>query len=206
MKPEFITFTGIDDRTDLAKADKLADKYPIEWGVLFSATNQDARYPSMQAVNEIMGINGRKSAHLCGRIARDVADLKVDKFLPLDKVGRAQVNGYNVPKKNLKALEREYGIEVILQLRKHKEFGQDFCYLFDKSGGRGQTPDSVIVMQSKHKLVGYAGGICAENVLDYITMLSGTSNYWLDMEGKVRTEGWFDLDKVEAVCQKVFEY
>ena len=39
-KPEFITFTGIDDRTDLVLADFLANRYPIEWGILFSQTNK----------------------------------------------------------------------------------------------------------------------------------------------------------------------
>jgi len=34
--PEFITFTGLDDKTDLKHADYLAQIYPIEWGILSS--------------------------------------------------------------------------------------------------------------------------------------------------------------------------
>lgn len=29
LQPEFVTFTGIDDRTDLTAADELARQYPI---------------------------------------------------------------------------------------------------------------------------------------------------------------------------------
>ncbi len=39
-KPEFITLTGLDDRTDLDAAIALSEKYPIEWGVLFSPSQQ----------------------------------------------------------------------------------------------------------------------------------------------------------------------
>lgn len=49
-QPEFVTFTGIDDRTDLTAADELARQYPIEWGVLFTQSNRDARFPCAQAV------------------------------------------------------------------------------------------------------------------------------------------------------------
>ena len=30
------------------------------------------------------------------------------------------------------------------------------------------------------------------------------AHMWLDMESRVRKDGWFDLDAVESVCQKVF--
>ena len=44
MKPAFITFTGIDGSTDLAGMIKLAEQYPIEFGVLFSsAQSKDAK-------------------------------------------------------------------------------------------------------------------------------------------------------------------
>ena len=30
-------------------------------------------------------------------------------------------------------------------------------------------------------------------------------DYWLDMESGVRTDDWFDLDKVEAICKLLFD-
>ena len=55
-KPEFITFTGADDHTDVRDMVALSKLYPIEWGILFSISRQgtDPRYP------------GGEAARLCG--------------------------------------------------------------------------------------------------------------------------------------------
>ena len=47
--PEFVTFTGVDNRTDTNRLIALSHKYPIEWGILFSAANQgeNNRYPDI---------------------------------------------------------------------------------------------------------------------------------------------------------------
>ena len=47
-QPSFITFSGIDDRTDLVRAKELSSRFPIEFGLLFSESNKDSRYPSKQ--------------------------------------------------------------------------------------------------------------------------------------------------------------
>lgn len=74
--PTFITFTGADDETDIAKMLELSELYPIEWGILFSPTRRGSpRYPSIDWVTELR-VNGpaRLSAHLCGGYSRDVLD------------------------------------------------------------------------------------------------------------------------------------
>jgi len=201
-KPKFITFTGIDDRTDLTRADKLSAKYPIEWGVLFSPKNQDARYPCEQVVAEITCMPWRKSAHLCGGHSRDIQKgLKIP--VPLAYFGRVQVNGSSVTTAYLSSL-KNFSVDVILQTRGAFSLipDEDFCYLFDRSGGKGSTPETIPTLPGH--LVGYAGGMGPDTVSDYLSRIKGEGPFWIDMEGQVRTNGWFDLDKVEKVCEIVY--
>ncbi|MAM84368.1 MAG: hypothetical protein CL472_06810, partial [Acidobacteria bacterium] len=73
--PSFLTFTGIDARTDLIRARELSQFYPIEWGVLLSQERQgkENRYPDDQSINFMLAEDMMNfSAHLCGAYAREV--------------------------------------------------------------------------------------------------------------------------------------
>lgn len=205
-KPEFLTFTGIDSRTDLYRADELARKYPIEWGVLFSRTNDDPRYPPLGIISDFHQIAGEKSAHLCGAYSREAQRGEVDPAINLGKFGRCQINGHTVNTEHFSKIRKSYGVQIICQWRGDK-FPDGFpgwLPLYDCSGGRGIEPSKVPTIPA-NKLVGYAGGIGPDTVLDYLSMIDGAGDhFWLDMEGQIRTDGWFDLDKVERVCQLVY--
>lgn len=205
IKPEFITFTGIDDRTDLTRADRLASKYLIEWGVLLSEKNKDARYPCAQAIEEILEVSGTKSAHLCGRLARDFQKRITPRYADLHRFSRIQVNGYQINTEHFTELEDVLGVEIITQSRSVEFEESEFLSLFDCSGGEGIMPTSV-PKSTGEKIVGYAGGMGPDTVLDYLRLVECEGPFWIDMEGRVRTNGWFDLDKVERVCQSVFDY
>ena len=78
-------------------------------------------------------------------------------------------------------------------------------YLFDRSGGRGidsikswPPPDT--------RCCGYAGGLGLYNIDDAMEFVAcwPAAHMWLDMESRVRKDGWFDLDIVDAICRKVF--
>jgi hypothetical protein len=117
-QPDFITFTGADDDTDIEEMLSLSRLYPIEWGILFSVDRQGTpRYPSydwvaalqlharadpaMRAARETQYPRGRQqrghylSAHVCGYLARAMAQ---DEPLPLlltevlGQFARMQVN------------------------------------------------------------------------------------------------------------------
>ena len=81
--------------------------------------------------------------------------------------------------------------------------------LLDASGGRG-VDTGIEVLKLPHK-IGYAGGITPENVEEKLTFLmesDDVDSFWIDMETGVRTDDWFDLDKVENVlktCTEVIE-
>lgn len=205
LLPAFITFTGIDDRTDLKRADDLARTFPIEWGVLFSSTNRDARYPCTQAVREILSITGRKAAHLCGRIARELGHTPIPVDIPIALFDRAQVNGTFSDNHAYYHLHNSFAIEVVRQVRGERfERECPFSQLFDKSGGEGVRPESVPELPGEHMFVGYAGGMGPDSVRDYLRKIQGDGRFWIDMESNVRTNGWLDLDKVERVCELEF--
>jgi hypothetical protein len=206
-KPEFITFTGIDDRTDLARADKLASKYPIEWGVLISDHARDARFPSDQTISEMADIAGKKCAHLCGDYASilSICGTFPDPF-KLGQFDRVQVNGRRSLTKSLMELASKSDYDFIFQTRE-KAFttGAQYLELFDCSGGQGRFPDRVPELPGNDALVGYSGGIGPATVTDYLKMIQGEGRFWIDMEWRVRSKGWFDLDLVEQVCQQVYD-
>lgn len=202
LKPEFITFTGIDDRTDLSKADKLATQYPIEWGVLLASKGKDSRYPCKQAISEIVNISGKKSAHLCGAVSKDFQKGIYPDFADLALFDRIQVNGFKLEITHFSAFEEEFDSKIILQTRLDHFQDMPFLQLYDRSGGEGIIPEHIPSLRGG--LVGYAGGMGPDTVLDYLSNIEGKGRFWIDMEGRLRTNGWFDLDKVEQVCQKVY--
>jgi hypothetical protein len=206
MKPEFVTFTGIDDRTDFKKIEILSKKYPVEWGVLLCERSFDARFPSLQTVADfsIQFKDCKKSAHLCGKLAREA--LILEKELEyLHYFDRVQINGHNVEKSKIDAFQKKYGVECIIQHRE-LEFPKtdDYKMLFDKSGGRGKLPVDIPQLVTD-QLVGFSGGINTDTVSDYLSKIKGDGTFWIDMEAGVRTDGWLDLKLVEEILSKIYD-
>lgn len=74
--------------------------------------------------------------------------------------------------------------------------------LLDASGGRGiDTPLKVFPFTGK---TGYAGGFNPDNAadkLDFLMQNHTMGDFWIDMESGVRTDDWFDLNKVVKVLE-----
>lgn len=73
-----VTFTGIDNLTDVNKLISLSKKYPfVEFGCLISKTNTNwdiiNRYPSLIILNNLKNSNVNLSLHICGIYARNIA-------------------------------------------------------------------------------------------------------------------------------------
>lgn len=219
--PEFITFTGLDAHTDLRRAVFLTSRFPIEWGVLFSKTRQglEPRYPDGETQSRIwwsplLG-NGRKdclgslSAHLCGQHARDVMEGRAPSIpVDLHYCRRVQMNH---PEPNPTAIRTFVAgwapnLSGIAQTKADTfpSSARRVQWLFDRSGGTGQRPGAWPRHPDGDRLVGYAGGIGPDNVLEVLGQIGATGPYWIDMESGVRTDDWLDLDKVEAVCRAVY--
>jgi hypothetical protein len=219
MKPKFVTFTGVDDKTDWDKLEDLSAWYPIEWGVLVGGRLGSNRYPTdIERLDmkdrEIVGAGCSFSLHMCGEYAQAAlfpdASEKTELIRQLAKAkifGRIQINAgkYDIP--NLIRFQEFVGKPVIMQAR-GKEFPEPLTgiqCLHDLSGGKGRVPKFRPVQPPETVLVGYAGGIGPDNVVQVLSEINA-HNFWIDMESKIRdTDDWLDLNKCEAVCKQIWD-
>jgi len=211
-KPEFITFTGADSDTDINEMLALSDQYPIEWGILFSPKLQGTgRYPALSTIKRIASTPGfRLAAHICGGDARAVIaggafphdGLVASYFL------RAQINTADpeVDPSRIKSWADRLGVRAILQCRESFPGDQNVDYLYDTSGGRGDSPLNWPDFRASKSPCGYAGGLNPDNVAAQIKRFAPESGrYWIDMESGVRDDlDRFSLEKCRAVCENVY--
>lgn len=209
-KPEFVTFTGLDDWTDLDEVARISAKYPVEWGVLFSATQQGRshRFPGLSRLAEIQSARGlRLAAHLCGEhvkkiIAGQVPDVPA---VLTDVYARVQINHVYAQPQKIAAFQAMCGVPCIGQFVVGPFPGNDSIqWLYDPSGGFGRAPSVWPRHPGGDRLVGYAGGIGPENVAAVIEQIGSAGPYWIDMETRIRTEEELDLDKCRRVLLAVY--
>lgn len=205
--PQFVTFTGIDVRTDVAAAKRLSHHYPVEWGVLFGGILGTNRYPPRDMAPSLRGM--RMSAHLCGRYSRYVMSqgLMHPDLPHSNYFARIQVNArmYNIAR--MVDFMFVTNKPVVMQVRSHfppPDIIQSLTPMYDRSGGKGVVSNYWPTQAITTQMVGYAGGINPTNVLDVIRKINAV-NYYLDMESGVRNEhDWLDVAKCEAVCKAIW--
>jgi hypothetical protein len=205
-KPNFITFTGADDRTDVDGMIELSAHYPIEWGILFSPSQQgrSQRFPSGQAQSRFLWSGLDLAAHLCGAHSRNIMDGRdIESPVDLGIFKRIQINTFNPDTARINTFRKDWGPRCIAQAT-GKTFPKDTSidWLFDVSGGAGAVPEKWPPYPGR--FVGYAGGIGPDNVLQVIDEIAASGPYWIDMETKVRTNEWFDLGLCRRVCEAVY--
>jgi hypothetical protein len=207
-KPEHITFTGVDDQTALDEMRRLSERYPIEWGVLFSPSRQgvDPRYPNGETLSRLLWSKLKMAAHLCGDYSRNVmAGAKVDIPVDLYYFSRIQINSATPDARRINTFRKGWGVKNAIAQHREGPFPKgEVDWLFDKSGGTGATPDAWPQHPGQGQFVGYAGGINPENVLDVIGAIDADGQYWIDMESGVRTNNVFDLQLCRQVCEAVY--
>jgi hypothetical protein len=217
MLPQFITFTGLDLKTDLVRAIELSDRYPIEWGILYGGIigySLSKRYPGESTINAFLATDLRLAVHLCGRFARyalnpfmdDSADIisRLEVWSDARRPFRFQINATSYDIDGLIRFRQTTGVPVIMQTRgdRFPEPLDGITFLHDESGGRGIESMSR-PRQEAATLVGYAGGIGPHNVRRVVAGIDACT-YYLDMESLVRTDDWLDLNKCEAVCREIW--
>lgn len=232
MRLKHITFTGVDARTDIKALQEIQEQYPIaEFGVLTSYHwyENGNRYLDPLLIEEkLRGDLRGLSLHVCGRAAHDAAYgnwNKVDKlvWMNLGIFNRVQLNIANRKDNPTECkLSKIVGQEVIIQSRdadntelyedsleaaRGDKHNRTFSTLLDASGGEGiDTPIKIYPSDGK---IGYAGGINPDNVGDKLAYLLENvkqGSFWIDMESGVRTDDWFDVNKVSrvlAICKEV---
>ena len=222
-----ITFTGVDDRTDIERLVSISKAYRphVEFAILVGSSPRN-RFPSPATISTFKRRfveDGLPAAlHLCGTWSRRVNDLNSPKedfdssirdrhLLNLATLfGRVQVNARRYDMRSVERFQLNASVaEVIVQTRarslEHLDLVPGVSYLHDVSGGRGISAMTTWPPPPDGIRVGYAGGLSAENVARACAIVEGFNarDSWIDMESGVRTDDWFDLDKVQAVIDQV---
>ena len=228
--PQCITFTGIDERTDLRRLHDIAQRYEFaEFGILVSRHNAENgnRYPDVASLLQAIPDDGavQLSAHICGGLMRQVFEqgsfdcMTKPTGNQFRRFRRCQLNtaGTDYPLQRQLHTPRHLA-QVIIQQKStsrddyfasliHQAYHAcPLSILIDDSGGEGrearqwQVPEQFRLVRH----LGFAGGINPQNVAIVLTQLMRQpmpQEWWIDMESGVRTDDWLDLDKVEQVCQ-----
>jgi hypothetical protein len=222
-----VTITGADDRTDPAELARLSQRHPfVEWGVLIAEGEAGApRHPSPQWRQRLAQIAAgatpglRLSAHLEGSLSRRTMIEGSDEFFtgPYQAgiFQRIQLNGFSsvADTSPCAIIKRHPTHAFIFQVESEEAYAAaqrhgssraaNVGVLFDKSAGRGETPDRWPEPQVE-LYTGFAGGIAPGKVDGVCTAIRGYrfAPFWIDMEANVRTGDVLDLAKVERVLEE----
>jgi len=222
-----VTITGADDRTDPTELARLSQRYPfVEWGVLIVEGEAGApRHPSPQWRQRLAEIAAgatpglRLSAHLEGSLSRRAMIEGSDGFF----IGpyhagifqRIQLNGFSSVAETAPCaiIKRHPTHAFIFQVESGKAYAaaqrhgssraSNVGVLFDKSAGRGETPDRW--PEPRVDLcTGFAGGIAPGKVDAVCAAIQGYpfAPFCIDMEANVRTGDILDHAKVERVLEE----
>ncbi len=199
-----------------------------------SRQGKENRYPQLSLLERFEGLGLNLSCHVCGSLAHEIilenqtrrfarysdASLRdyLGRFMSLFK--RIQLNvaeAKDLPEETLIWIPT--GIEELiiqhnpteLQFRNINYIGNfELAHLMDASGGRGKETNFIPHLWDAR--TGYAGGLNPENIIKQIQPLLKVkpsveyrNDFWIDMESGVRTNDWFDLNKVESVLKKLME-
>ena len=231
-----VTFTGVDERTDVQRLAEIQSKYPFaEFGILVSKSRQgkENRYPDLSILEKLAPLGLKLSCHVCGKLARDIImaagsgkrtgftsfdDLYAYLNGNLEMFHRIQLNisGMKEMPATLLLRTTPFIDEVIFQqvpgapkFPAKVDCESQTSILYDGSGGEGKETEFVV----KRTLTrtGYAGGLNADNIVERTAGLLGkrflcNNRHWVDMESGVRTDDWFDLNKVEEVLRRIRPY
>lgn len=215
-----ITFTGVDAMTDICALQEIQREFPlVEFGVLI-AGHFGGRCPDKGYIRELSCSGLNLSLHVCGKYTKELLqtgcwDIIREASDDLKGFSRCQLNvSGRKPKEGTKTIVCPPELqEVIIQQRPDDTqiFDSLLCknhisILMDSSGGRGIDTD---IIPFRYHKVGYAGGIYYGNVRDKLSILFSleeVETFWIDMESGVRTDDWFDVQKVRKVLNVCREF
>jgi hypothetical protein len=213
-KPKFITFTGVDGRTNLDACRALSWQYPVEFAFLHSVSKGNygkPRYTGMHYLPRLAGMGVSCAVHLCGSSAK--AAMSRSSYLE-EHTKFAQRIQINARDEDYPVLDHMGALHTtIRQTRDTTAWPETPNWVFpllDCSGGRGKLVTDWPASPPT-KMVGYAGGLAPRLVAGFLERLPDHPHgFWIDMESGVRTvdglgEDWFDIEKCRKVCEEVYE-
>lgn len=224
-----ISFNGVDEKTDLARLVKIQQMFPLaEFGIILSKNwmENGNRYWNPYHLSKLEGLELNLSAHLCGSVVREAIR---DNWEPALKLCNGYFGIFKRTQMNIAPYDNNPEIlkfdnipdnirEVIIQQRAPEKvvldcntraLGPNVVILIDGSGGCG-IEGSFAPVDGFGK-VGYAGGLNPVNIVKHTLSVRNGGNgfaeshgFWMDIESGVRTDDWFDLDKVVSICGQVY--
>ena len=218
MPPFLCTLTGVDDATPLDRLVCLSREFPfLEIGVLYSESQAGTgRYPSkerIRALAEAADGPAKMALHVCGRAVADLIVGKGEVSTIANAFPRIQIN-FIYTNHDIAAVRRLFLARCTQTLiTQHNEANRDLwkllaehhnhAVLFDASGGRGIAAAEWPALLPE-TICGYAGGLGPDTLADELPRIesaAGGARHWIDMEGKLRADDAFDLEK----CRRVLE-
>lgn len=221
-----VTLTGADDKTTPETLVELSREFPfVEWGILVSAQRRKgtSRFPGEDWMAKFSDLcqeahEVQVSMHVCGSWVRQMLRGQMDwKAFPVirDVADRIQINTHAEEHiSTVSALDwiaERSGRQFIVQLDAVNDHFLDAAVsrklnvagLFDRSHGAGVLPDRWPQPRNWSVYHGYSGGLGPENVAEQVAKIEAGNSlpYWIDMEGRVRTDEVFDLSKVRKVLE-----
>lgn len=206
-----ITFTGIDEHTDLAEVRRRLLCHPdVEIGILATEWPEGrSRYPRLGWITDaVRFLSPRCAVHFCGRRIRErLTDNRgtLDDWFGVFAARRMQVNGTVTVEDATAICLRYWRIPVITQHTEAnaalavQEIGLNHQLLVDGSGGRGVLPEAWASPVTT-KAVGFAGGLGPKTLaaeLPWIAPIAGPAA-WIDMESGIRNSAdRFDIGLAE---------
>jgi len=204
------TLTGVDETTPLVELVAVSDLYPfVEWGFLYSQEREGSRgrFPSVARLRRALG-----ELPPMVRVALHISSADVVRLLDGEPVvtelfeqtrtrgGRVQLNFDASEAKIELARLRAFIVDRpdVTFITPHNDSNAPVtealadapnrAILFDVSLGRGLMPDVWPAALASVRC-GYAGGLGPEKlaqVLPGIYAAAGESDFWIDMEGRLR--------------------
>jgi hypothetical protein len=203
-----ITVTGADEKTSISDLVTLCSAYPLaEVGLLYTATPEGRnRYPSYEWLDAATNaLAGRCALHVCGSGARE--QLRSGNLRQLtERIARVQVNGIVSVDD---AIQLASMVRTLITQQCPANVSlidapiSNHVLLVDGSGGRGVSPLEWLRPETD-KEVGFAGGIGPDNLRDELCKIAlvADGEWWIDMEGKLRQDDWFDLEAARSVVDQ----
>ena len=222
-----ITFTGIDQFTDLDRLWDIHKIYPFaQFGVLTSVSfgRRGFEYPHPRIFKELYYRQVHEripiSLNVCGIMALSLATGRKEDLYEI--VGAPYISAFDRLQLNHdSAHELETPCFILENCQIPQPYGEDIVPMFnnvvystpcsfysDSSVLAGK--DFIIKAKPwmKDRNVGFSGDISGHNINDVISKLESDPNldrFWLNIETSLRTHDKFDLCKVERICQMVYD-
>ncbi|MBQ4093997.1 MAG: hypothetical protein IJC61_03035 [Oscillospiraceae bacterium] len=185
------------------------------------------RFPDPAILEKFEGLGLNLSLHVCRALSQAVVvsgewdDIRALLRGRLHLFRRAQLNNVydlRVSPEHWKLCVPEELEQIILQQRSCSKVGLlsdaiaarvgcntgSIVTEIDASAGTGVYDAAMGTLRLPY--VGYAGGLCPENVVEFVQKLEADENvsdYWIDMETRVRENNWFSARLIREVCEKV---